>query len=308
MFAFTGILSGIGNNPAGGCAASATSSNPLASTFVGGGPPPRPLPSQTAFDSSRSFAKSTPHDSTPQCPPTPARTPAWAAGASGGGARRASAALLRAGGGGGGGGGGGASSSPALRRADSLEETKLLVGGVAGSIVHHADAVADALEAARGPPLDLDALSSNVGMDDGVGGGMSIDFGASAAHAHGYGHGGQSSSVEMMATGISEASPSPWGAASRGADSASRSVLMASASSAAGRAAGPGSAFRRVSAGSARSSAMRSVASPESFHAAFRVVRHLGKGSFSRVMEVVDRGPSGTHYAIKQALNPMKSR
>ena len=305
MFAFTGILSGIGNTT-GACAAPAATSNPLASTYVAGGPPPRPLPSQTAFDSSRSFTKSTPLDSTPQCPPTPARTPAWAAGASGGGARRASAALLRAGV-----GAGGASSTPALRRADSLEETKLLVGGVAGSIVH-VDAVTDALEAARGPPLDLDALF--VGTDEGGGGGMSVDSGvgggSGASSAHG--HAGDSNSAEVMMTGLNTGTSGggggAWGAVSGDSDAASaRNALMASASSSAGRAAGPGSAFRRVSAGS-RSSLLRSTASPESFHAAFRVVRHLGKGSFSRVMEVVDRGPSGMHYAIKQALNPMKSR
>lgn len=211
----------------------------------GAAPSSRPLPSQSVFNDTRSFVKSVPADATPQCPPTPARTPAWAA--SGGAGAAAVRRSLGA--------SGGARSSlffgTTLRRVDSLTETKVLVDTVTRTPSEAFGA--EHISGCASGALTLDQLTSHDTME-------SVNGASGGGAAPG-----------------SSAAPAPPG-------------LM--------------SAFRRVT----PTSGVACDGDHEiSFDRDFRILRHLGQGSFSRVMEVVDFS-SPRRFAVKRALNRYISR
>jgi serine/threonine protein kinase len=211
----------------------------------GAAPSSRPLPSQSVFNDTRSFVKSVPADTTPQCPPTPARTPAWAASSGAG------AAAVRRSLGASGGARGSLFFGTALRRVDSLTETKVLVDTVTRTPSEAFGA--EQISGCASGALTLDQLTSHDTMDS----------------VHG-------ASGGCAAPG-SSAAPAPPG-------------LM--------------SAFRRVT---PQSGVACDGDNEISFDRDFRILRHLGQGSFSRVMEVVDFS-SPRRFAVKRALNRYISR
>jgi serine/threonine protein kinase len=246
--------------------------------------PYRPLPVLTAFDAragtgagafggphAPAHAGRSPASRTPACPPTPARTPAWARDSEGKTSRGRAA------------------------RSDSLTDTKLLmevpeIGG--GSPPHPS------------PPAAAPETGAGMGRSLTLGDLRAADPSAGAA-APGFG------------MGVRRSRPEFDGSAAGGG-----MAVDSSGGGAGGGTVPPRARFRRASDGplpdsradGAAQAPWPSATLPPSaspslvvFERDFRAIRTLGVGSFSKVIECVDRS-SGVRYAVKKALKMMRSR